>query len=303
MASTAFAVVHAGATPVFADVDARAWTLDADAVRRVLTQNTKAIMPVSLFGAAPDMDALMQVAREHGLFVLEDAAECFLGTYGGRTIGTIGDAGSYSLQSSKHLTSGEGGVIVTDDEDLADRIRRFSGLGYAALGATTGKIARETIQDPDYIRHVSVGFNYRMPELCAAVALAQTERIDELVAVRVRAAESLNEAASTAGWLTPQTVLPGSRHTYWSYAVALDHPDITWHEFRDAFVAEGGDGIYAAWRLNYREPAFEDLAEGVSCPVAERLQSRLLAFKTNYWSEVELEEQAEALTRTIQHFA
>src|SRR5262245_45723932 len=115
MASTTFAVLHAGALPVFADVDPDLWTIDPASIARCVTPRTKAIIPVSIYGLSPDMDPIMELARQHNLFVLEDDAECFLGYYHGKVVGSIGHASSFSFQSSKHITSGEGGMIVTND--------------------------------------------------------------------------------------------------------------------------------------------------------------------------------------------
>jgi perosamine synthetase len=308
MASTTFAVLHAGARPIFADVDPATWTLDPQSVEHALTERTKAVVPVALFGLPPDMQALTALTRERGIFLLEDAAQCVLGRCEGQLVGTFGDAASFSFQSSKHLTSGEGGIILVRERELADGIRRFGSLGYAGVGAGAGKIARTAIQDPDYARHVSVGFNYRMPELCAAVALAQVERAEVLVAARRRAASRLAEVVAGADWLVPQFVPSTHLHTYWTYALRIDRGDVAWRDFRDRFLAHGGDGIYAAWRLTYDEPFFADVvAAGLAdrahpCPTAAALQPRLLQFKTNYWREQDLDTQLRALRHTIDDF-
>lgn len=325
MASPAIAVLQANAVPVFADIDADAWTMDPASAGALITPKTRAIMPVALYGLMPDMDPLMALAARHDLKVIEDDAECFLGYYKGRVVGSIGHLSSFSFQSSKHATAGEGGVVVTDDEDLALRVRRFNSLGYAGVGTSKAKITREEIQDPAYARHVSMGYNYRMPELCAAVALAQTERLRELVDVRIESARMLDAAARTAQWLIPQATPAGFVNSYWTYVVRLaDEAPATWHEFRSRFKSFGGHGIYAAWRLNYLEPLFAEgplypngrqpfsdaerqggitqrFARGL-CPVAERVQPRLLQFKTNYWNRADGEVQAEALRQTIKSF-
>ena len=313
MASTSLAVLHAGATPVFADIDPDTWTIDPAAIGKAIGPRTRGIIPVSICGLAPDMDPIMDLTAKHDLFVLEDDAQCFLGHYKGRIVGSIGHASSFSFQSSKHLTCGEGGMVTTDDEELAAGIRRFSSLGYAAVGAGAGKakITRETIQDPAYERHISVGFNYRMPELCAAVVLGQLERIDELVEMRVASARLFAEAAAGCGWLTPQAVPEGYVHAYWTYVLRLDRDDVSWYDFRDRYRDLGGDGIYAAWKLTYQEPLFrgarfdpeqsQEYVDGL-CPVAEATQPRLLQFKTNYFDLDEAEQQAEILAQTIRSF-
>src|SRR5204862_479167 len=122
MASTAMCVLHAGAIPVFADVHPDTWTLDTRSVAERVTPRTKGIIPVGLYGLPADMDPLMHIAQKHKLFVVEDDAECFLGEYHGRVAGSMGHASSFSFQSSKHMTCGEGGMITTNDEDLATRI-------------------------------------------------------------------------------------------------------------------------------------------------------------------------------------
>jgi len=313
MASTALAVLQARAIPVFADVDPHTWTLDPQAVAALIGPATKAIIPVSLYGLAPDLDPLMALASEHKLFVLEDDAECFLGYYKGRVVGSIGHASSFSFQSSKHMTSGEGGMITTNDEALANEIRRFGSLGYAGVGAAVGKITKDTIQDPAYERHVLLGYNYRLPELCAAVALAQLERLDALVTPRVKVAELYAQAVAGCRWLIPQAVPAEYVHSYWTYVLKLENDNaFTWHDFRNQYLAQGGERFYAAWALNYLEPVFRGKSfhpaqrqrfEAGLCPVAEQLQPRLIQLKTNYWDLAQAEQQAEALARTIRWFA
>jgi perosamine synthetase len=318
MSATTFAVLQANATPIFADIDPDTFQISAASIAERITAKTRAIITVSLYGLSPDMDPILQIAKKHGLFVLEDNAECVLGRYKGRMVGTLGDCASYSFQSSKHLTSGEGGMVITSDLDLAERIRRVQSLGYAGVGATKGKITKTDIQDPDYSRHVSLGWNYRMPELCAAVALAQLENMDELVKRRVEAARMFEDAARGFDWLVPQYVGKDYEHSYWTWVVRLDRADISWHQFRDRFVKNGGDGIYAAWKLTYLEPMFRNMKllgrdqfiaeenrtkyrEGL-CPIAEKIAPRLLQFKTNYWDITAAEKQAGILRTTVQSF-
>jgi len=303
MASTSFAVLHCGAIPVFADIDPESWTLDPRSVEQRLTARTKAIIPVSIYGLSPDMDPLMEICRRRNLFCLEDDAQCFLGLYRGRVVGSIGHASSFSFQSSKHMTSGEGGIVTTNDGKLADRIRRFNSLGYAAVGGKNGKITKTDIQDPAYERHASIGYNYRMPELCAAVALAQLERLDELVDARRRAAALLLEAMEGCSWLIPQSTPAGTVHACWTVAARIAaEAGITWHAFRDRFRELGGDGVYAAWRLTYLEPAFRGQYPRGLCPVAESIQPFLLQFKTNYWETDTAARQAEILREAIGSF-
>lgn len=316
MSATTFAVLQANATPVFADVDERTFQIDPRSIAERITPKTKAIITVALYGLSPDMDPIMALAKKHGLTVIEDNAECFLGTYKGRLVGTLGHCSSFSFQSSKHLTSGEGGMVLTDDLIYAENIRKVQSLGYAGLSATNSKITKRDIQDPGYSRHVTMGWNYRMPELCCAVALAQTENIDALVGRRIEVAKIFEEATREFhAWFTPQFTGPEYTNSYWTWVTCIRNPAVDWHEFRDRFVAAGGDGVYAAWKLAYLEPMFINMnllgrerfisadnliryREGL-CPVAERLQPCLLQFKTNYWDLRRAHQQAEILHKTL----
>lgn len=323
MSSTAFAVLHANAVPVFADISPDTFNIDPAEICKKITRRTKAIIPVALYGLLPDMEAIMSIAKKYSLIVIEDDAQCALGFYKNKVAGSIGHAASFSFQSSKQITSGEGGMIVTNDRALAAKIRKFNSLGYAAINAKKGKITKEDIQDPEYERHVSLGFNYRMPELCSAVALAQVERMDELVQTRIDTAKLYDSAVGKAPWLIPQMVPEGYKHSYWTYALRLsEEANIGWHDFRDTYMRFGGDGIYSAWQLSYLEPVFQNRAfykkdcpvgcphysgksqryEKGLCPVAESIQPNLLQFKTNYFDKRVAQKKADALARTVKFF-
>lgn len=323
MSSPAMAILQADAVPVFADVVEDTYQIDPKSVEKLITPRTKAILVVALYGLSPEMDELLAIAEKHNITVIEDSAECFLGMYKGKTVGSIAPISSFSLQSTKHMTAGEGGIVCCKDADLADDMRRFSVLGYKSLSRATGVVTKDDIQNPGYERHVMMGYNYRMPELCAAVALGQLERLDELVQRRMDVAALFLNAIGDCAWLKPQVVAPYMTHSYWSLAVRLVRPDIEWTAFRKKFMELGGDGIYAAWKLSYQEPMFRAESRNFSgketviaatytgemqqygdglCPVAERVQKQILAFKTNYWDWERAEEQAEVLRKTIDFY-
>ncbi len=306
MASTTFAVLQVGATPVYADVDAKSFQIDPKSIKDKITPKTKAIITVALYGLSPEMTDIMDLADEFGLFVLEDNAETMLSYYKDKLAGTLGHAASFSFQSSKHLTAGEGGIVITDDEQLALAVRRISSLGYSGVSSGKGKITKNDIQSPHYFRHVSPGFNYRMPELCAAVALGQIERVDELVSRRIDVANLFLEVVKDTKWLESQFTPEHCVNSYWTFVVKLTHEDIDWLTFRNKYQDFGGDGIYAPWKLTYQEPFYKNLDdkdENPNCPVAEELQKTLLQFKTNYWIWSDAEKQAKILKQTINFFS
>ena len=314
MSSPALAVLHNGSIPVFADVDRKTFNISPDSILANITERTRAIITVSLYGLAPDYDQILKICQEKGIFLIEDNAQSFLSKYKGKLVGEFGDCASFSFQASKHLTCGEGGMLVTDSEELADKARRFAGLGYGSIGAKKGRIARTDIQNPNFPRHVCPGFNYRISELQSAVALGQLERARELVGARTKSAEIFNAAIKDFPYLIPQHTPEGCTNSYWSYSIILDvdNPEERWYQFRDLFVKNGGDGIYAAWKLTYQEPYFQNEVQKYPglrqkytedlCPNAEYLQKRMLQFKTNYWDLTEAEKQAEILKKTVREF-
>ena len=137
MSSTSIAVLYANAVPIFADVDKETFLITAKNIQKVMTKKTKAVITVSLYGLAPQMDEIMELAKKNNLIVIEDNAECYGAVQNEKLVGTFGHMASYSFQSSKHLTSGEGGIVITDSDELADRLRRYSGLGYAGISSNT----------------------------------------------------------------------------------------------------------------------------------------------------------------------
>lgn len=287
MASTTIAVLQAGAVPVFCDVDPETWLLaDADI--------SDVFLPVALYGLRIHRPG----AYQPGFRTLIDAAQTL------QPHPRWCSFTSYSFQSSKILALGEGGMLVTNDEELATRAREFSSLGYR-MRADQPRIDSRVIRDPAFERHhLGVSWNYRMNDLTARAGLAWLAETDMTasrvtVALDHRAAAASWYASAVAGcpWITPQRVPDGWTHDYWSYAVALESADI-WHPFADAIERHGGERPYAAWRLTFSEPAFRHLDPGPdACPMARSLQPRIMAFQTNDLASAE--RNAEAVAKAI----
>ncbi len=166
--ATAYAITYTGATPVFVDIDPDSWCISPEAVRRAITQKTKAIMLVHCFGHPCDMDPIMEIARENGLAVIEDAAPSMGARYKGKKTGTFGDFGCFSFHGAKITVSGEGGILVTDDAKLFERVQLL-----ASMGRTDSRAVFWSDME---------GYQYTMGNIAASLALAQMERVDELVA-------------------------------------------------------------------------------------------------------------------------
>ncbi len=315
------AVLYCNAIPVFADVDPDTFLINPVDLRRKITKKTKAIMPVHLYGQVCNMTEIMEIAKEFNLKVVEDCAQCYLGTHKGKIAGTFGDVGSWSFENSKHLTTGDGGIIACNDEKTAEKIRKLSTCGFRNATAKSGKVRidKDIFQNPKYKRHDTFAFMYRMPEVAAALGLAQLEKIDWFIEKRKKMASVYSEVLSDSGcdWIKPQFVPEGDENSYYTFGARFLREDIKWEDFRKKYVQNGGDGIYAAWVLTYLEDSIDDVRRvlasiGLSgrinteeglCPVAEKVQKQLMQFTTNQKDEIEMEKQAEALKKTVKYFS
>jgi perosamine synthetase len=209
-------VVHAGATPVFADIDPHTWNIDPCCVERLITPRTKVIMPVDQIGLPCDIAAINDIARRHGLRVIEDAACSFASRNHGRPIGALADVTVFSLHARKVVTSGEGGMIVTDDDAFAERLRRLRHQGMS-LSDHARHGARPTV----FESYPEIGYNFRMTDIQAAIGLVQLDRLPEILARRREIAERYNEYLRNHPLLVPPHVPEGMEHNWQSYMVGL----------------------------------------------------------------------------------
>jgi len=208
-AATSNSVLSLGGIPVFVDVDPETYNMDADRLEEAITEKTRGIIPVHLFGLPCEMDKILEIAERHDLFVLEDAAQAIGAKYHGKLVGSFGGAAIYSFYATKNLTTGEGGMIVTDDSAVAERARQIRDQG----------------QDGKY-HHVILGYNFRMTEIAAAIGLDQLEIIDELNEVRRGNASYLGSVLDQIEGIDPPFVPEESRHVYHLYAAKLDPPSL-----------------------------------------------------------------------------
>lgn len=286
--------IHMGATPIFADVDSKTHNIDPNDIRKKVTSKTKAIIVVALHGLPVNMDPVMEIAKKFNLIIIEDTCQSFLGKYKDKYSGTIGHINVWSFENTKHLSSGsEGGIIATNNERLAIKARKFSGIGYKHLTADAGRtsLARSVAQNPDYERFDTFGLNYRMPAICAAVGLAQVERIQEIVNRRQIIGKMFEDAISGCDWIEPQSIPKGFEHSYYTFAARYygdEKLGLSWREFYNLYKEKGGDGFYGSCQIPYLEPVFNSFEinghtykKGI-CTVAESVQSRIMQFKTNY---------------------
>lgn len=221
--ATANVVEHIGCKVVFCDIDLNTFNLDIRDAERKITSRTKAIIPVHLFGLSADMGALMKLAQTHGLLVIEDAACGFGSTYQGRHVGTFGEAGCFSFHPRKAITTGEGGMITTQSDALAEKLRRLRDHGAAMTDLQRHMGARPYL----LADHPEAGYNQRMTDIQAALGTAQMARARQIVAERRRLAAIYDEAFAKIDWLKTPVHIAGYEHGYQSYPCLFQPEPIT----------------------------------------------------------------------------
>ncbi|MFC6722791.1 DegT/DnrJ/EryC1/StrS family aminotransferase [Halobacteriaceae archaeon SHR40] len=235
--STATAVVHQAGVPVFADIDRDLYTLDHTDLERCLTDRTEAIMPVHLYGHPAEMDEICAFADEHDLAVIEDAAQAHGARYRGEQVGSIGDVGCFSFYATKNITSGEGGMVTTDHDDIAEQIRLLRSHAM-----------------PDRDNHVDLGYNYRMSELQGAIGSAQVDRLAEFNDRRREISERLLKELSDIDWLEPATVRDYVDHAYFWAPIEVD-PDVAGMTGKEIWEELQERGVET--RHRYVDPLYE----------------------------------------------
>lgn len=209
MISSLFAVLYCKAKPVFVDVEEETWNINPELIEKKITKNTKAIMPVHIYGHPAKMDAIIRIANKYGLKIIEDAAEAHGAEYFNKKCGGIGDIGCFSFFANKIITTGEGGMIVTDDEKIAEDVRYFRNLCFPVNG-------------PRNYLHENLGYNFRLTNIQAAIGLAQLEKIVDYINMRRNNARLYNELLKGIPGIQTPIEREGSKNVYWMYAITVN---------------------------------------------------------------------------------
>ncbi|MCA9034578.1 MAG: DegT/DnrJ/EryC1/StrS family aminotransferase [Planctomycetaceae bacterium] len=260
--SPAASVVRAGAIPVLVDSDPVTWNMDVSQIEACITTRTKAILVVHIYGLPVDMDPLLEIARRHGLIVIEDAAEMHGQTYRGHPCGSFGDLSTFSFYPNKHITTGEGGMVVANDERLAERCRSFRNLCF---------------QPGRRFVHEELGWNYRMTNMQAALGLAQLERLSEFV-LRKRNMGELYEGflKGTPGLRLPLTSTAYAENIFWVYGLILEDDVPLDAEAVMKSLGQLGIGTRPFFWPLHQQPVFQNqgLFNDIAMPVAETMATR-----------------------------
>jgi len=271
--ATANAVKYTGATPVFVDSTSSTWTLDPEKIESLVTARTRAIIPVHLYGHPADMDPILEIAEKYGLAVIEDSAEAHGAEYKGRIVGGIGDIGTFSFFGNKIISTGEGGMIVTNNKQSAEKLRLLRDHGMS-------KTRR--------FWHPVLGYNYRLTNIQAAIGLAQLERIDDILNEKIRIAECYNKELNPVDGILLPPKQRWAKSVYWLYSVVLSrdcrlsreeliqHLDKNGVESRSFFYSIHKQPIYDCSKTL---PISENLSDrGLSLPSSSELGNQDIAF-------------------------
>jgi len=261
--ATANSILHAGATPVFVDIDPATYTIAPELIEAAITPRTRAIMPVDQIGLAADIPAVRAIATRYGLRVIEDAAPSLGAMVGEARVGGLSDFTCFSFHPRKSITTGEGGLVTTDDDEAAARLRVLR-----SHGASTSDFERHRSGTTAIEEYAVLGFNYRMTDIQAAVGLVQLGRLDAILAERRRLAERYTALLRGVAGVLPPIEPAGRRHTYQSYCTRLD-PAID----RGAVMAEMAARGIATRRgvmAIHLEPLYRRLQPGLCLPETEK---------------------------------
>ncbi|MBE6486527.1 MAG: DegT/DnrJ/EryC1/StrS family aminotransferase [Methanosphaera stadtmanae] len=256
-AATSNSILYSDATPVYSDINPKTFNLDPEKIEEKITDKTKAIVPVHLYGQPADMDPIMEIAEKHDLKVIEDAAQAHGSTYKGKKIGSIGDLGCFSFYPTKNMTTGEGGMVTTNDDDLAEKSSMIRAHG----------------ESKRYEQSL-LGYNYRMTDIAASIGLVQLKHIDEFNAKRNENAKYLSEGLCDVEGITTPCIDSNVTHVFHQYTIRVSKDR---DEFKQFLTDnEIGTGVHYPIVL-YKQPYYQGLGITGDCPEAELAANQVIS--------------------------
>lgn len=313
---TIIGIIYQNAIPVFADLDPNSYNMDPASIEAKITDKTKAIVVVHLAGAPADMDPIMEIAKRHNLKVIEDCAQSYMTRYKGRLCGTIGDAGCFSLNDFKHISAGDGGMVIMKDENLYHTALRFADKNYQRI-TVNGQADRQI---------PFIAPNYRMNELTGAVGLAQLDKVEWICEQRHKMGERVSEALRKLPGLTPPKIYENSYSSYWFYLFRIDEEEagVSREEFCNAVSAEGvpctpgyiphcvyeydmfaNQEGYRSTNCPFKCPLNDrtyTYGKGL-CPQAEEILQTAVRVEINeFYSEQDIQDTINAITKVSNYF-
>ncbi len=261
-AATSNSVLYVDAKPIFVDINPETYNINPEKIEEAITDKTKAIMPVHLYGQPADMGPICKIAKDHDLKIIEDAAQAHGAIYNGRKVGSIGDMACFSFYPTKNITTGEGGMITTD-ENVFDKDAR----------------ALRSHGESERYEHVILGYNFRMTDIAAAIGVVQLRRLEEFNEKRIENAEYLTEHINTIDGIEPPYVAENVKHVFHQYTIRVK--DGKRDELREFLNNEGiGTGVHYPKPI-YKQMLYENLGYSVNCPEAEKAAAEVLSIPVN----------------------
>ncbi|MDP3065754.1 MAG: DegT/DnrJ/EryC1/StrS family aminotransferase [Methanobacteriaceae archaeon] len=267
-AATGNCILYVGARPVFVDIDPKTYNLDPAKIKSAITDKTRAILPVHLYGQPAAMDEIIRIADENGLVVIEDAAQAHGALYNGKMVGSWGEMGCFSFYPTKNMTTSEGGLVTTNNKKMADKIRILRAHG-----------------EEERYSHVILGYNFRMTDISAAIGLVQLERLDDFNDRRIENAEYLTEQIKEIDGIEGPYVSEGVKHVFHQYTIRVS--DGKRDEFMK-FLNENGIGTGIHYPLPiYKQKLYQDLGYTASCTESEKAAKEVLSIPVHPGLSVE----------------
>ncbi len=283
-AATGNSILYVGAKPVFVDIDKKTYNIDPSKIEEAITENTKAIMPVHLYGQPADMDPINKTANNHGLTVIEDSAQAHGATYNGKKTGSLGDMGCFSFYPTKNMTTSEGGIITTDNAEMAEKAR----------------ILRAHGESERYI-HVVLGYNFRMTDIAAAIGIVQLKKLEKFNKKRIENAKYLTENIDEINGINSPYVASNVKHVFHQFTVRVEESNRD--KLMEFLKSRGiGTGIHYPKPI-YKQKIYQERGFNVFCPESETASSEVLSLPVHPSLEkFELEEIVSALKEASKSF-
>ncbi len=257
-AATGNSILFTEALPVFADIEPKTYNLDPKKIEEVITDKTKAIMPVHLYGQPADMDPIKKIAEKHDLWIIEDAAQAHGALYHNQMTGSLGDMACFSFYPTKNMTTGEGGIITTDSEELADAAR---------ILRSHGESQRYT--------HIKLGYNFRMTDIAAAIGLVQLERLEGFNKSRIENAEYLSTHIDTIDGIEAPFIMDQVKHVFHQYTIRVKNGK---RDILKNYLGENGVGTGVHYpKTIYQQKLYQDLEISGNCPLSEKAAEEVLS--------------------------
>lgn len=251
-------IVYTGAKPVFADIDLKTYNIDPNKIEDLITDKTKVILPVHLYGQSAEMDKIKKIANDYDLRIIEDAAQAHGATFNNKNVGSLGDMACFSFYPTKNMTTSEGGMITTNDEELKEKANIFRAHGASVR-----------------YHHDEIGYNFRMTDIAAAIGLAQLKKIDNFNEKRIENARYLSEYLKDVKGITTPFSKENNKHVYHQYTILIKEGSRDkWVEFLNEKGI--GTGIHYPIPL-YNQPIYKKLNIGGNCPIAEKAAKNVIS--------------------------